>query len=79
MKLGLYRHYKGMHYQVLGVAAHSETLQLLVVYQQLYGSYGLWVRPQAMFMETVVIEGVSQPRFTYLGAIGEDAPNPDLK
>lgn len=76
MKLGLYQHYKGMHYQVIGVATHSETLEPMVVYQQLYGNYGLWVRPQEMFMETVTIDGKTQPRFTYLGPIGEEPPHP---
>lgn len=45
IKLGLYRHYKGNLYQVIGLARHSETLEFLVVYQALYGSYGIWVRP----------------------------------
>jgi hypothetical protein len=60
---GRYRHYKGNEYTVLGVARHSETLEELVVYRQEYGEQGLWVRPAAMFAETVVVEGQSQPRF----------------
>lgn len=60
---GLYRHYKGKHYLVLGMAHHSETCEALVVYQALYGERGLWVRPAAMFLETVVIDGIVQPRF----------------
>ncbi len=60
---GLYRHYKGHEYRVLGLARHSETLEPLVVYQALYGERGLWVRPAAMFNETVLIAGKSQPRF----------------
>ncbi len=60
---GRYRHYKGNEYRVVGLARHSETLDPLVVYQALYGERGLWVRPAAMFTETVVIAGKPQPRF----------------
>jgi hypothetical protein len=60
---GRYRHYKGNEYKVLGVARHSETLEEVVVYRQEYGERGLWVRPAAMFAETVVINGKSVPRF----------------
>ncbi|MGN2252738.1 DUF1653 domain-containing protein [Frateuria sp. GZRe12] len=60
---GVYRHYKGQRYEVLGVARHSETLEELVVYRALYGEYGLWVRPMAMFSETVTIDGEPVPRF----------------
>jgi hypothetical protein len=60
---GRYRHYKGKEYTVLGVARHSETLEELVVYQQEYGDHGLWVRPAAMFAETVVVDGDAVPRF----------------
>ncbi len=45
MKTGKYRHFKGGEYQVQGVARHSETGELLVVYSPLYGEGGLWVRP----------------------------------
>ena len=60
---GLYRHYKGQPYEVIGTARHSETLQPLTLYRALYGERGLWVRPAAMFNEEVVIDGVRQPRF----------------
>ena len=60
---GLYRHYKGRLDQVLHLARHSETREWLVVYQALYGEFGIWVRPAAMFAETVQIEGRSLPRF----------------
>ncbi len=60
---GLYRHYKGRLYQVMQVARHSETREWLVVYQALYGEYGWWVRPAAMFTETVEVDGQRQPRF----------------
>lgn len=60
---GLYRHYKGMMYEVLDTVRHSETLEPMTLYRALYGERGLWVRPAAMFNETVVIHGVEQPRF----------------
>lgn len=64
---GRYRHYKGMEYQVLDTVRHSETLEPMTLYRALYGEHGLWVRPAAMFLETVVIAGVAQPRFTRIG------------
>ncbi|UYF99298.1 MULTISPECIES: DUF1653 domain-containing protein [unclassified Halomonas] len=60
---GIYRHYKGALYEVLGTAQHSETEEPLVVYRALYGEYGLWVRPLEMFIETVEVQGQQQPRF----------------
>lgn len=69
---GLYRHYKGNYYQVLEIARHSETLEPLVVYRALYGDRGLWVRPQAMFLETVFVGGRNVPRFEYLPNPGKD-------
>jgi hypothetical protein len=60
---GRYRHYKGGEYDVVGTVRHSETLEPMTLYRALYGEQGLWVRPAAMFEETVVIDGVSQPRF----------------
>ena len=64
---GRYRHFKGNEYQVLGVARHSETEEEMVVYRALYGERGVWVRPAAMWLETVTRDGVTQPRFTYIG------------
>ena len=63
IELGKYRHYKGNYYEVLGVVRHSETLEELVLYKQLYGEGALWVRPLLMFTETVTIEGQTKPRF----------------
>lgn len=68
MKAGRYRHFKGGEYQVQGVARHSETGELLVVYTPLYGEGGLWVRPLDMFQDSVLYEGREQPRFAYVGA-----------
>ena len=63
---GCYRHYKGRFYQVIDVVRHSETLEPLVLYRPLYGEGALWVRPAAMFVEVVVVEGVAQPRFAWV-------------
>ncbi|TBU93478.1 DUF1653 domain-containing protein [Phytopseudomonas dryadis] len=65
---GLYRHYKGPEYRVLGVARHSETEQQVVVYQALYGDYGLWVRPLEMFTGSVELDGETVPRFALVQA-----------
>ncbi|MEI8266573.1 MAG: DUF1653 domain-containing protein [Betaproteobacteria bacterium] len=60
---GRYRHYKGGEYEVLGVVRHSETLEPLVLYRPLYNTSGLWVRPFAMFLETVQVDVATVPRF----------------
>ena len=75
---GIYEHYKGRKYLVLGTAAHSETLERLIVYVPLYESPGprLWVRPQAMFAETVEIDGRHIQRFRY---IGQEIPEATVK
>ena len=61
---GVYCHYKGQQYEVLGVARHSETEEEFVVYRALYGERGLWIRPVVMFTEHVDKGGVSVPRFS---------------
>ncbi|MFM7331854.1 MAG: DUF1653 domain-containing protein [Brachymonas sp.] len=60
---GLYRHYKGMEYEVVGTVRHSESLEPMTLYRALYGEHGMWVRPAAMFNDNVVIDGIEQPRF----------------
>ena len=67
IKPGKYRHFKGNLYEVIGVAQHSETQEEMVVYRALYGEYGLWVRPAAMWTETVDRDGYYGPRFQYIG------------
>ncbi|KQU80408.1 MULTISPECIES: DUF1653 domain-containing protein [unclassified Rhizobacter] len=63
---GLYRHYKGGEYEVIGVARHSESLAPVVVYRPLYNDTGWWVRPFEMFVGTVEIDGIVRPRFERL-------------
>ena len=64
IRLGRYRHFKGKEYEVIGLATHSETMEQMVVYRALYGERGLWVRPAAMWNETVERDGTVLPRFT---------------
>lgn len=66
-KPGIYEHYKGNHYRVIGVAKHSETLEDLVIYEALYDNEvsKLWVRPKEMFLGTVEVDGEYVPRFRY--------------
>jgi hypothetical protein len=65
--LGHYRHYKGGEYEVIGLARHSETLEVQVVYRPLYNATGLWVRPYAMFVEEIEIKGQRIARFAKIG------------
>lgn len=64
---GIYEHFKGKRYEVIDVCRHSETLELMVIYKALYkGDFpegSLWVRPLAMFVEEVVVDGRRVPRF----------------
>jgi hypothetical protein len=74
---GRYLHYKNLPYRVIGTARHSETMELLVVYQSLYETTGinpatkttgmLWVRPAKMFAEHVLVAGEIVPRFKRIG------------
>ena len=67
LKSGKYRHFKGMEYEVIGVARHSETEEPMVVYRALYGEGGLWVRPLSMWNEQVDRDDYHGPRFSYVG------------
>ena len=71
MKPGLYRHYKGNDYFVFQMATHSETREPLVFYRCLYGDYSWWVRPLAMFNETVELAGETIPRFRFVRSLTE--------
>ncbi|MEB3766730.1 DUF1653 domain-containing protein [Acinetobacter sp. MD2] len=70
LQRGIYQHYKGQLYQVFHVATHSETEEAHVVYQCLYGEYGMWIRPLQMFTEHVTLEdGTLHPRFELIQAV----------
>jgi hypothetical protein len=60
---GLYRHFKGGEYEVLEVARHSETEELLVIYCSLDDPTKIWVRPLDMFSGTVDSPEGPSPRF----------------
>lgn len=70
LKAGVYRHYKGNRYLLLGVAMHSETREFLVVYVPLYETMGtnMAVRPLRMWMEKVEVPGQAKkvPRFQFV-------------
>lgn len=68
---GIYRHFKGNRYQVIGVAKHSEGEPDMVVYRPLYGDRDLWVRPLSMFIESVEIDGRLVPRFELIDQVAE--------
>jgi len=65
IKLGIYRHFKGNQYEVIGTAAHSETLEEMVVYRTLNGDGALWVRPRSMWDEVVERDGKEVRRFVW--------------
>ena len=67
---GRYRHFKGKEYEVLFTARHSETEEEMVVYRQLYGDFGIWVRPASMWNETVARDGKVLPRFVKIQETG---------
>jgi len=72
IKRGIYRHFKGNFYEVLGTAIHSETLEKFIVYKTLYnskkfGKNAIWIRSIKNFAEKVLINGKKIPRFKYLG------------
>lgn len=66
LQSGIYRHYSGNLYEVIGIARHSETLEELVMYRDLNEPTLLWARPAAMLLEIVDYNGVPTQRFTYI-------------
>ena len=74
IKLGLYEHYKGLKYEVIGICRHSETLEEFIVYRALYGDYRMWVRPIKMFTSAIEINGTTQQRFKFIEPLLSIAP-----
>ncbi|MEI7480337.1 MAG: DUF1653 domain-containing protein [bacterium] len=66
LKLGKYKHFKGFECEVIGLAKHSETLEDMVIYRELRGDQGLWVRPLKMFTEEVTVGEKKVPRFEFI-------------
>ena len=66
--LGIYRHYKGNEYEVIGFSKHSETLEDMVIYKALYGDGGTWVRPLSMWGNPIETDGKTVKRFEYIGS-----------
>ena len=71
LEKGIYKHFKGNLYEVIDVAKHSETEEEHVVYRTLYGDYSTWIRPLALFIEKVQIDGQQVPRFAFVEAAVE--------
>jgi hypothetical protein len=71
---GIYRHFKGKYYEVIGIVHHSETLEPLVLYKALfkspeYGWYHLWVRPLSMLHDEHELNGKMVPRYKFVGEL----------
>jgi len=77
--LGVYRHYKGNQYEVIGFAKHSETLEDMVIYRALYGERGTWVRPLSMWENLIEVDGKTVKRFEYIGANMETNKQNELR
>jgi hypothetical protein len=81
--LGLYRHYRGGLYQLLGIALHTETLERVAVYQCIRSAEKkdedigkMYVRPLQMFLDTTSHQGETVRRFQYLGDPHLEAADP---
>lgn len=70
VRSGIYRHYKGQQYLVLGVAMHADNEELMVVYVRLYEREGIpfFVRPLASFLEPLPDHMGGISRFEFMGA-----------
>lgn len=64
---GIYKHFKGHVYKVIGIAKHSETLEEQVVYVSISDDNDIWVRPATMFLDMVERDGKRFQRFEFLG------------
>jgi len=81
IKKGIYRHYKGNEYRIIGEATETETKDDLVIYQDIHDQTRFWARPKTIFLAPAEVDGKKQPRFTWLRneveAIVEDSPETD--
>ena len=77
--LGVYRHYKGNEYEVVGFAKNSETLEDMVIYKALYGERGTWVRPLSMWDNPIESDGKTVKRFEYVEGNEETNNQNDLR
>lgn len=67
LQAGIYEHYKGKRYEVIGIALHAETVEPMVVYRPLYKTnVPLWTRPYDIFVSPVRVDGADVPRFRRL-------------
>ena len=65
--LGVYEHYKGNRYEVVGFATHSENLETMVIYKAMYGDKSTWCRPLSMWNNDIEVDGKTVKRFEYVG------------
>ena len=70
---GVYCHFKGNEYEVIGFSKHSETLEDMVIYKALYGDCGTWVRPLSMWDNPIEKDGKTVKRFEYIGSSEKNA------
>ena len=69
---GIYRHFKGNYYEVLGTAQVQDNPEQLVLYRQLYAPFGYWLRPQTMFFGERMTENGYVARFQKVGTCFEE-------
>jgi hypothetical protein len=72
VKLGVYEHYKGGHYRVVGIASLEDTEDPVVIYEALYDNNvsKLWARSVESFEESVVVDNAERPRFKFIAEHG---------
>lgn len=71
IRKGVYRHFKGKDYEVLGVFTHSETREKFVAYRALHGKQDNWIRPLYMFNSLAEKNGEFVKRFEFIREVAE--------